>query len=88
MRVLRHIVEAYRRPLLEVSRLTHTPIHGEQVRCPFDGLAVSTTDCTRCPRYVRTQVFETGDGFWSQRVVSCDPQAFAPCREVTGSTSN
>lgn len=88
MRVLRHIVEAYRRPLLEAGRLTHTPIHGERVQCPFDGLAVSTTDCTRCPRYVRTRLFEAGDGFWSQRVVSCDPQALAPREEATGPASN
>lgn len=78
MGVLRRIAEAYRAPLLEATRLTHTPIHGDAVICPFTGLTTSTSTCERCPRYVRTEMLEIADGFWMQPMIACDPARPAP----------
>ncbi len=72
MRVLKRIAEAYRAPLLEASRLTHTPIRDEQVSCPFTGRITSTSECVACPRYVRTRTVQLVDGFWTETVVACD----------------
>ena len=72
MGVLQRIVEAYRQPLAEATRLTFTPVRDQQVDCPFTGQTRETSECGRCPRYVRTQVVQMVDGFWTETVVACD----------------
>lgn len=88
MRLLHRIAEAYRQPLREATRLVHTPIHHDLVTCPFTGVVTDTTECVRCPRYVRTQLFDLGDGAWSQLTVACDPQRPGPFREPDRLSSN
>ncbi len=88
MRVLHTIAEAYRRPLRELGSLTHTPVHGTQVTCPFTGATNDLVGCVSCPLYVRTQVFEIGTGQWSQTVVACDAARLSPTTRPPGASTN
>lgn len=88
MRLLNTIAEAYRRPLRDLGSLTHAPVQGTQVTCPFTGATNDLAGCVSCPLYVRTQVFEVAGGQWSQTMVACDPTRLSSTTRPTGASSN
>jgi hypothetical protein len=88
MRILTAIAEAYRQPLHELASLTHTPVHGTQVTCPFTSVTNELSNCVSCPLYVRTQVFEIAGGQWSQTVVACDAARLSPTTRPPGASTN